>query len=45
MPAVLGAKRLELLQLVPNATTIGVLVNPNTTETEEERSFIMLNGA
>jgi putative ABC transport system substrate-binding protein len=35
---VLGAKRLELLrQLVPKATTIGVLVNPNTDETEAER--------
>jgi len=34
----LGSKRLELLrQLVPNATTIGVLVNPNTDETEAER--------
>jgi putative tryptophan/tyrosine transport system substrate-binding protein len=35
---VLGPKRLELLlQLVPMATTIAVLVNPNTTETEERR--------
>jgi len=35
---VLGAKRLELLrQLVPNATTIGVLANPMTTESEAER--------
>jgi ABC-type uncharacterized transport system substrate-binding protein len=35
---VLGPKRLELLlQLVPKATTIAVLVNPNTTETESER--------
>jgi putative ABC transport system substrate-binding protein len=35
---VLGAKRLELLrQLVPLATTIGVLVNPDTDETEAER--------
>jgi putative ABC transport system substrate-binding protein len=34
---VLGAKRLELLrQLVPNASTIGVLVNPITTESEAE---------
>jgi putative ABC transport system substrate-binding protein len=34
----LGAKRLELLhQLVPRATTIAMLVNPNTTETEAER--------
>ena len=35
---VLGAKRLELLrQLVPKATTIGVLVNPNNPNTEAER--------
>jgi putative ABC transport system substrate-binding protein len=35
---VLGAKRLELLrQLVPNATTIAVLVQPNTIQTEAER--------
>jgi putative tryptophan/tyrosine transport system substrate-binding protein len=35
---VLGAKRLELLlQLVPKATTIAVLIYPNTTETEAER--------
>jgi putative ABC transport system substrate-binding protein len=35
---VLGAKRLELLrQLVPNATTIAVLVYPNTPNTEAER--------
>jgi putative ABC transport system substrate-binding protein len=34
----LGAKRLELLrQLVPKATTIGVIVNPNSPETEAER--------
>ena len=34
----LGAKRLELLrQLVPKATTIGVLVNPNRVDTEAER--------
>ena len=38
---VLGAKRLELLrQLVPKATTIAVLVNPNTTETQAERSDV-----
>jgi putative ABC transport system substrate-binding protein len=38
LAGVLGAKRLQLLrQLVPKATTIGVLVNPNTTETEDER--------
>ena len=35
---VLGAKRLQLLrQLVPKATTIAALVNPNSTETEAER--------
>jgi putative ABC transport system substrate-binding protein len=35
---VLGAKRLELLrQLVPKATTIAVLVMPNTPNTEAER--------
>jgi putative tryptophan/tyrosine transport system substrate-binding protein len=35
---VLGAKRLELLrQLVPKATTIAVLVKPNSPETEAER--------
>jgi len=35
---VLGAKRLELLrQLVPSATTIAVLVYPNTPNTEAER--------
>jgi putative ABC transport system substrate-binding protein len=34
----IGSKRLELLRkLVPKATLIGVLVNPNTTETEAER--------
>jgi putative ABC transport system substrate-binding protein len=34
----LAAKRLELLrQLVPKATSIGVLVKPNTPETEAER--------
>ena len=38
---VLGAKRLELLrQLVPKATTIGVLVNPNNPDTEAERSDV-----
>jgi putative tryptophan/tyrosine transport system substrate-binding protein len=36
--AVLGAKRLELLrQLVPKATTIATLVNPNNPNTEAER--------
>ena len=35
---VLAEKRLELLhQLVPKATTIAVLVHPNTTQTEAER--------
>jgi putative ABC transport system substrate-binding protein len=35
---VLGAKRLELLrQLAPNATTIAMLVYPNTPNTEAER--------
>src|SRR5450759_4714648 len=38
---VLGAKRLELLrQIVPKATTIGMLVNPNTAETEAERTDV-----
>jgi ABC-type uncharacterized transport system substrate-binding protein len=34
----LGTKRLELLhQLVPKAAIIGMLINPNTTETDAER--------
>jgi putative ABC transport system substrate-binding protein len=38
---VLGAKRLELMtKLVPKATTIGMLVNPNTSATEAERSDV-----
>ena len=38
----LGTKRLELLrQLVPNATSIGVLVNPNSPETEAERNDLL----
>jgi putative ABC transport system substrate-binding protein len=38
---VLGAKRLELLrQFVPAAVTIGVIVNPNSDETETERRDI-----
>jgi putative ABC transport system substrate-binding protein len=38
LAGVLGAKRLQLLRrLVPKATTIGVLVHPNTVETEVER--------
>jgi putative ABC transport system substrate-binding protein len=36
--SVLGAKRFELLrQLVPRAKAIGMLVNPNSPNTEEER--------
>jgi putative tryptophan/tyrosine transport system substrate-binding protein len=39
----LGAKRLELLrQLVPGATTIGVLVNPGSLETEVERKDLQV---
>ena len=39
---VLGAKRLELLrQLMPKATTIGVLVGPNIPATEVERSEVL----
>ena len=38
---VLGAKRLELMtKLVPKATTIAMLVNPNTSATEAERSDV-----
>jgi putative tryptophan/tyrosine transport system substrate-binding protein len=38
---VLGAKRLDLLrQFVPKTATIGFLVNPNTDETEAERSDV-----
>jgi putative ABC transport system substrate-binding protein len=38
----LGTKRLELLrQLVPKATTIGVLVNPNHPGTEDERRNVL----
>jgi putative ABC transport system substrate-binding protein len=38
----LGAKRLALLrQLVPKATTIGVLIYPNTPETETERRDVL----
>ena len=41
----LGTKRLELLrQLLPKATTIGVLVNPNTPETEAERNDLLAAG-
>ena len=40
--AVLGAKRLELLrQLMPKATTMGVLVQPNISSTEAERSDVL----
>jgi putative ABC transport system substrate-binding protein len=36
---VLGAKRLELLRrLAPKATTVGIVMYPNTTETEAERA-------
>jgi putative ABC transport system substrate-binding protein len=39
--SVLGAKRLELLrQLVPKATTIGVLVLPNIPETQAEQKDV-----
>ena len=38
---VVGAKRLELLrQLVPKATMIGMLVHPDTAETEAERNDV-----
>jgi putative ABC transport system substrate-binding protein len=38
---VLGAKRLELMtKLVPKATTIAMLMNPNTSATEAERSDV-----
>ena len=41
--AVLGAKRLELLrQLVPKATTIAMLVNPNISNTEAERNDVQV---
>jgi len=37
----LGAKRLELLRrLVPKATIIGLLVNPNNPDTEAERRYV-----
>jgi putative tryptophan/tyrosine transport system substrate-binding protein len=40
---VLGAKRLELLrELVPKATTIAMLVYPNTPNTEAERSEVQV---
>jgi putative ABC transport system substrate-binding protein len=39
--AELGSKRLDLLrQLVPKATTIAMLVNPNNPDTEAERSDV-----
>ena len=39
--SVLGAKRLELLhELVPKATTIGMLVNPGSPNTEAERKDV-----
>ena len=38
----LGAKRLELLrELVPKATTVGLLVNPNNTNSEPETADIL----
>jgi len=41
LAAELGAKRLELLhQLVPKATTIAVLINPNSPDTEAERKEV-----
>ncbi len=41
LSGVLGTKRLELLRLlVPKATSIAVLVNPNTNETKIERNDI-----
>ena len=40
--AVVGAKRLDVLrQFVPGATTIGMLVNPNSADTEAERRDVM----
>jgi putative ABC transport system substrate-binding protein len=39
--AVLGSKRLELLrELVPKATTIAMLVNPNSPDTDAERGDV-----
>jgi putative ABC transport system substrate-binding protein len=39
---VVGAKRLELLrQLVPRATTIAMLVNPQSSNTEAERRDVL----
>ena len=41
--AILGAKRLELLhQLVPEATTIAMLVDPNSPSTEAERTDVQV---
>jgi putative ABC transport system substrate-binding protein len=41
--SVLGAKRLELLrQLAPRATTIAVLVNPNSPNTEADRRDVQV---
>lgn len=40
---VLGAKRLDLLrQLIPRATTIGILVNPGSPDTEAERRDVQV---
>jgi len=45
LAAELGAKRLELLrQLVPKATTIAVLINPNSPDTEAERKEVQAAG-
>jgi putative ABC transport system substrate-binding protein len=41
LAALVGAKRLELLrQVVPKATTVAMLVHPNTPETEQERKDV-----
>ena len=46
LSGVLGTKRLELLrQFVPKATSIAVLVNPNSPETEAERKEVIGRGA
>jgi ABC-type uncharacterized transport system substrate-binding protein len=46
LAGILGTKRLELLrQLVPAATTIAVLVNPDAPDTEAERREVQGRGA